>query len=224
MSTWIVLASGPSMLQEDADAVRGRGTVVAVNNTVAMAPWADILYSCDSSWWSHYSDPDKAPEMAAVLAGFTGERISIDPLAQRFRVRVMRREAGDGLGLRALRTGNNSGYQAINLAFLRGAKTILLLGLDMQHTDGKVHHHADHPPPLGNFHDSMPALCRGKFPALARDLAGQGVRVINCTRQTALTCFERMPLAAALRSIPRHRTRSEEAGHEPAFSLPRVRQ
>lgn len=201
MSVWFCLASGPSMTREDAEAVRGRGTVLAINTTILHAPWADVLYSCDSSWWKHYSDPAKAPAVAKVLAEFQGKRISSDPHATKFGARFIPRESGEGLGRRGLRTGNNSGYQAINLAWLQGARTIVLLGYDMQHTGGRVHWHGDHPRPLGNFGADMVTLCRPKFAALARDLRDEGVNVWNCTRDTALTCFPRMPLQQALASL-----------------------
>jgi hypothetical protein len=47
----------------------------------------------------------------------------------------------------------------------------------------------------------MPGTCAQKFDALARDLRAEGMRVINATWETALRCFERMPLADALRSV-----------------------
>ena len=191
------------MHADDIEAVRAfrrdhGAVVVAINNQVFAAPWADILYSCDSSWWGYYGDPEKSPDTARALSEFAGERISIDPHSVRYGVKVMRRETGDGLGRIGLRTGNNSGYQVLNLAWHRGAHCVILLGYDMQHTGGKTHNHGDHPRPLGNF--GLPAMCARKFDALASDLKNEGVRVINATRETALRCFERMPLADALRA------------------------
>jgi hypothetical protein len=168
---------------------------VAINNVgFLLAPWADILYSCDSAWWAHYADK---------VRHFAGERVTIDTkLHGRRDMTCLRKEAGEGLGRRAIRTGCNSGYQAINLAYLRGATTIVLLGYDMQHgADGRRHFHGDHPAPLGNFATGMPGLCASKFPALASDLSAEGVRVLNCTRQTALSCFERAPLSEVLAQL-----------------------
>lgn len=90
--------------------------------------------------------------------------------------------------------GGNSGYQAINLAFHTGAKRIVLLGFDMQRTDGKAHWFGNHP---GNMQVPSPyADWLHKFEQLAADLKVQGVEVLNCTRETALTCFERVSLDA----------------------------
>jgi hypothetical protein len=71
-----------------------------------------------------------------------------------------------------------------------------LLGLDCQYTGGKRHWHGDHPPGLGNA-KSLKKWPTG-FKRLASHCKGQGVEVINASRETALDCFERQPLEAVL--------------------------
>lgn len=188
--TWFCLASGPSMRADDVEAIRGRGKVIAVNNTVQLAPWADVLYSCDRAWWLAYADQIK---------GFAGWRVALAQDGLPSDVDGFPWSYASGLGLDRLHTGNNSGYQAINLAFLMGAKKIVLLGYDMQHP-GK-HWHPPHPAPLGNFCRGMPELCIPKFTALADDLRAQGIEVINASRETALTCFKRLTLAETLAQL-----------------------
>ena len=84
--------------------------------------------------------------------------------------------------------GGNSGYQAINLAHLWGARRIVLLGLDCGNGPaGEAHWFGQHPAPLGRVQPFD--LWRAKFPALAADLAADGVRVVNASRRTSLTCF-----------------------------------
>jgi hypothetical protein len=88
--------------------------------------------------------------------------------------------------------GFNGGFQAIGVAVHSGARRIILLGYDMQGT----HFHGQHPdrtkPP---FH-----LCIPAFASLVAPLSALGVEVLNCTRRTALTCFPRVALEAALPS------------------------
>lgn len=94
-----------------------------------------------------------------------------------------------GLHTEALGFGGNSGCSAINLALVMGAKRVLLLGFDCK---------------LGaqqemNWHDMrMEPAQPGVFPkfqegfhAIARDLPRvfPGCEVINCTPDSALTCF-----------------------------------
>ena len=92
--------------------------------------------------------------------------------------------------------GQNSGYQAIGLAYHLGASRILLLGYDMQFTDGRSHWHGDHPRGMGNA-NSVDKWAR-HFPAMAADLSAEGIEVLNCSRQTALTCFQRATIEDAL--------------------------
>jgi hypothetical protein len=69
----------------------------------------------------------------------------------------------------------------------------------MQNTGGRAHWFGDHPKPLrqaDNPSDFVPY-----FDALAPEYAAAGVRVINATAETALRCFERMPLEQAVASL-----------------------
>lgn len=84
----------------------------------------------------------------------------------------------------------NSGAAAINLAASFGAKKIILLGYDCQHTGGKAHWHSDHPKGLANA--GKVATWPAQFNKLAQALVG--VEVVNCSRQTALTCWPREEL------------------------------
>lgn len=164
--------------------------MVAINDAHRWAPWADVLYAADGKWWAHHNG---VPE-------FTGLKFSIQQQSAHFAgVQVLRNEGSDGLELEptGLRTGKNSGYQAINLAVHLGAKRILLLGYDMQVSAGQpTHFFGDHPRPLRS--NSPYPMFVTLFSTLVQPLRAAGVTVINCSRQTALTQFPRMPLREAL--------------------------
>lgn len=87
----------------------------------------------------------------------------------------------------------------MSLAAARGAETIVMLGYDCQHTDGKAHWHGNHPKGLGNA-GSVNKWTQS-FAELATDLKKKGVTAINASRATALDCFERMDLETALAKI-----------------------
>lgn len=179
-----ILATGPSQNQADIDLIRGKGTVYAVNNAIFMAPWADVHYACDEEWWKTYSP--KRPDW------FHGERLTISPYYYRHDCKRIASEHQNtqGFGLTAIRTGGNGGYQALNLAIIRGFKTICLLGFDHQHTKMKRHCHADHPQGMGNA--GAVDIWLKAMNVASRDT--HGAVVVNCTRETALECFERMAL------------------------------
>lgn len=98
--------------------------------------------------------------------------------------------------------GGNGGYQAMNLAYLWGARAIVLLGMDCGAPVGEpTHWFGDHTGKLGNPVPAAFESWRKNFILLANDLAADGIRVINCSRKTTLECFERMPLEDAQRAL-----------------------
>jgi len=190
-STVGCLGSGPSLIQADVDGCRDRAHVIAVNDTHRLAPWADVLYAADAKWWRRFGG----------VPAFLGRKYSIMPNGhkvpqQEFRdIHILRNTGDQGLERdpSGLRTGKNSGYQAINLAVHLGASQILLLGYDMQgdHFFGS-HPDKSHPP----FKHCLQA-----FPTLVSPLAEIGVSIVNCTPGSALTCFPMAPLASVLEEV-----------------------
>ena len=69
-----------------------------------------------------------------------------------------------------------------------------LSGYDCQHTGGKAHWHGNHPKGLGN------AGSVDKWPNQFRMLAARlpNIKIINCTRETALNVFPRGTLEEVL--------------------------
>jgi hypothetical protein len=96
-----------------------------------------------------------------------------------------------------LHTGGNSGYQAINLAYLLGASIIVLLAYDMRRSSGAVHWHGEHRTLRNPSEQTLVKWVRN-FDALAEDLDRDGVPVINCTLGSALRCFPRARLDEVL--------------------------
>ena len=182
--TVVCLGGGPSLTPADVDTVRGWAPVIAINDAYRVAPWADVLYACDDKWWAWHQG----------VATFAGAKYALDAKATRWPgVQVLRNAGEKGLELdpTGLRTGRNSGYQAINLAVHVGAARIVLLGYDMSPApDGRTHWFGDHP-------DKAPspyALMRTAFDTLVAPLAAAQVEVLNCSRRTALTAFPCAPL------------------------------
>lgn len=200
-STVVCLGSGPSLTPADVDACRGRARVIAIKDTHQLAPWADALYSGDEIWWR---------EHGAALA-FAGLRFGlVSPQEQRWvdlleQLGVHRLLIGSGSGLdadpRRLTTGGHSGYQAINLAVHLGAHTIVLLGYDMKPAvDGRVHYFGAHAYSTRNNSPRKrpPYEWLANFDSMGAPLERLGVRVLNASRETALTVFPRVSLEEAL--------------------------
>jgi len=90
-------------------------------------------------------------------------------------------------------SGGNSGYQAINLAYLLGATRIILIGFDMRWTGGKAHWFGNHPEGLTN---QEPDRYIKAFRTIKPDK--YGLEIINCSRATALDAFPRRNLEDVL--------------------------
>lgn len=187
MTTAICIASGPSLTAEDVDYCRGKGKVYVVNNCYQLAPWADVLYACDQRWWDMYIDD--------VREKFKGELWTIDTrAAEAYRLNTVgvANNVPFSTHPEAIALGSNSGFQAKNLAYIQGASRIILLGYDMApRADGVRHWHGDHPRALLQTNAVEYPKWVQKFNAAAPHIP---VPVINCSRVTALECFERRPL------------------------------
>lgn len=153
--------------------------------------FADALYACDEQWWHVHAQKARS--------AFQGECWTQDErAAAKHNINRIKSENLPGLGrYDVIHQGGNSGYQAINLAYLWGAQTIIMLGLDCSKSpDGQAHWFGQHGPELTQ--QQPYDIWQARFPALAQELKDDGVRVLNCSRQTALTCFERMTLENAI--------------------------
>lgn len=119
-----------------------------------------------------------------------------DAAARKYGLQYFRGLPHDGLSREwgVLHQGCNSGYQALNLAVLLGAKRIMLLGFDMRIVDERRHFFGDHP--KGMNVQSNYAQWITKFKTIPPDLTG--VEVFNCTKGSALKCFPYKPLKKLL--------------------------
>jgi hypothetical protein len=191
-ATVAILGTGPSLCGSDVALVRGRARVIAINDAMDLAPWAEILYSSDQMWWSR-------PKGAT----FTGAKFGIAPRKNRDHrfplhpdVHVLRNTGPFGLETdpSGLRHGHNSGFAAINLAVHLGAARILLLGYNMGPVDRRLHFNGAR----GNG-ANFGRFARA-YDTIVAPLKALGVSVLNCTPRSHLRCFPTADLRDALGS------------------------
>lgn len=163
MTLWAVLATGPSMSKDVANAVRGKARVIAVSDAYRLAPWADALVSHDRSWWRRYPEALK----------FRGKKIC------RFR------QPGTQIFNTDLPSGCNSGFMGMHVAASkelwgkRAATKIILLGFDMQGD----HFFGRHPPQLKT------TTAKRRLVHLRQFEYWRGCEVVNCTPGSKLEFF-----------------------------------
>jgi hypothetical protein len=163
---------------------------LVVNDAWEWMPWARWIFASDLRWWDA-----RWPEVKK----FSGEKWTRDPVAaKKYGLRYIESKPLNGLSYdpNVIHEGCNSGYMAINLALHFGAKRAILLGYDAKGNSGKTH--------FFGRHDERGIPDRpdyGDLPAMFERMKPKGIEVINCTRDTAITCFKRMDLDDAL-SLP----------------------
>lgn len=189
-STIVCLGTGPSLTLEDVQYCRGRARVIAIKHAIELAPWADVLYSCGvdaGQWWQRNGNR---------INEFAGLRYTLDPKAAPWAT-VLRQTGVAGIETdpSGLRTGRNSGYQAINLAVHLGAARIALLGYDMAvDAQGQHHYFGTH------WHGARPPFeaFRQYFETVIEPLRQIGIAIVNASRSTTLTAIPKLSLEEAL--------------------------
>ncbi len=192
-STVAILAPGPSMSQAVADAVKAKGLpTIAITTAGQLAPWADMLYAADGDFWTFSR---WAADFKGLKVGMcTHPGVKEIAISRRTEERGQDRHNGFDPDPSKLRTGGNSGYQALSIAVHAGAARVLLFGFDMQGT----HFHGEHRQPLRNTHPEQFEKWRARFNELAPILLAYRVDVVNCSPDSALTCFRKMTPEDAL--------------------------
>jgi hypothetical protein len=165
--------------------------LVVVNNAYQYLPFADAHYAGDLMWWREYSKD--------LAKRFHGEKWgSHQTIAQQYGTSYVKCVHRAGLGTGdVIHSNGNSGFQAINLAYLLGSRRILLVGFDMKlGPNGEKHVHPDHPKNM--VQAQMFSEWIHKAATLAKDLKLSGCEVVNCSVETALTCWPRATLLSQL--------------------------
>jgi hypothetical protein len=160
--------------------------VIAVQDAYKDFPQADILYGCDPSWWDGFQ------------GGFDGELWSTHDVQKN--VDNDKTELADRLDIHCvegrwqnkcdasfstdpsyINYGDNSGFQALNLAILLGCERIILIGYNLSGTN-KFQQRDFHSP----YHRFI------EFFNKAAETLPSNVEVINATPNSALECFPKM--------------------------------
>lgn len=217
--TAVVLGGGPSLTLDQIELAQsahaaGRVHCIAVNDTYLWAPWADVSYFADAQFWEwHSTGIDKpllglkAGQVRQRFADFAGQKCSIENSSDNIKedaVHILRNKRSPNNaqtlslepGVLATAHGKNSGFQALNIAALAGAKKIILLGFDGRPAaNGMEHFHGGHPRPTpSHFYEAM----RKGFSAAEGAIKAAGVLVLNCSPGSGIDSFPKMPLAEAL--------------------------
>lgn len=176
-----ILGGGPSLRGFDFESLRGCGHVVAVNDAIFAAPWADTAITIDIIWLANRVN---------ALRHFDGEMIAavpddFEPVDAPVRYVLRRPGAMVSERMGIVYTGDNSGFAALGMAIMRGASRIALLGYDMT---APGHFHAGYTWRSRYGVGDYPRWAR-YFHALKRIADERGIQIINCNRNSGIRCF-----------------------------------
>ena len=154
---------------------------------------ADVLYFGDRSWWQK--------DGPAVLAFFRGKYIVTSSRATAPNILNVMNTGMMGLETKTtgVRSGSNSGYQAINLAYHFGVRRIVLLGFDQNILAGESHVHGGYGMAPESVQHVLQARMLPFFAHLVKPLAKAGVEVLNASPESALTWWPKITLDEAAR-------------------------
>lgn len=189
-----LIGGGPSLRGFDFELLRRR-TTVAVNDAALHLPWATALFSLDQTWVS---------KREREIRAFAGEKFLAPPESLVGRidgVTYLRRCHDPGLSTdpSSICLGGNSGYGALNLAYLKRAKRIVLLGFDLSTENGRNWH-------VGYQWNTSPRCHHfdgwaRHFAEAAVILKREGVEVVNASADSVIDCFPKIPLKVLVEQL-----------------------
>lgn len=164
-----------------------KGRIIAVKQSVLLRPDADVL------WFGGEHTAKIALPLVPVFQGtYMAVRGKSCPELPASVKRVGRSKDHWHLSDDPTKVcGYDTGTSAINLAYHFGATEIILLGYDMRGGrwfNGEIPHPQPMPPESNHLGHMAP------LPKLAEDCKAKGIRVVNCSPISAVTCFEKQSL------------------------------
>ncbi len=196
----VIVASGPSLSDEQCKLIDNaylddRCRVIAVNDSYKrLAPdCIDLVHAADGLWWRTY---ETTVNKYAIFANYSTADASVACTGLDF----VPSKVGQGLapkGSPYIHRHHSSAHQAVEIAVQRGADHIILVGVDCKaDAQGKKHWFGDHPP---RFLSPQPFdLWIQDWNAIAKSAQERGIRIVNCSLDTAVECFERSTLEKEL--------------------------
>jgi len=203
----VIIGTGPSLTAEQLDYIAEARAldacrVFGVNNAFQCAPYLDVLMSCNVEWWDYYADDAQFMEFR--------ERFDCDlwtwdkPTAKLQDVNHVWGKWGDSFSTNPdfIHYGHSSGFQILNLAYHYGVREFILVGYDMRYLPGYDRRHrkagagrhffGEYPKELQHWPNVGP---KGEFTGLLKvfktiDTRALGVKIVNCSPDSALDFFE----------------------------------
>lgn len=195
---WVFLVGGGPSLRGFDFAALARRAHIAINKAFLSCPRADAVYWGDGKFWNEHRDRLLDQRLVSGVRFALRDDVyrAVYPPHQ---VETMANGGMTGLSTRwpVIRHGNNSGYAAINLATLLGARRLCLLGYDMRlGPEGEDHWHDGYAEKIRAH--TLECHMLPHFASLVEPLRQIGVEVVNASPESALPHWPKITPAEAL--------------------------
>lgn len=193
MKPVVCVASGPSLTMKQVrliakEKAAGRCDVIAINDTVYPCWFADYLYACDNAWWAENGPLERFGGQRVTLHG-NGEEPPLYPGICSLECTGV---SGYDPRYGKIRSGGNSGYQAVHMAAQFGYDDIVLVGYDFSADGARDHWFGRHDGRMDKHSNSDQWLV--EFRNLTDILHSRGVLVRNATNMSRITWLQRATL------------------------------
>lgn len=198
----IIVGSGSSLKGFDFNLLNGLGYILAVKEAIWDLPFADACFSLHLPWTKRR--PAELTELAsritlylAVPKGMSEKQYgSIIPRAI-YIDRGNEKHLSDNPAL--IHAGGNSGFGALNLAYLKRAKSIYLFGFDFNRNGG---HYCPERYEEPDSHNARYWENWGdNFINTKQQLAKAGISIINASPNSSIKAFPKATIEAALERL-----------------------
>lgn len=177
--TVYIIGGGPSLDRIDLSKLKGK-CCIAINEAFELE-LTDTMFFGDRNWWELYGSKHVGDNMTVYSTSDI-----IDPKV----TNIMHKDRGMSDDPSWIAWNSNSGFAAINLALLGGAKKIILIAFDMKKENGR-----------NNWHKNIRAkiidakyqdfLMFAEIMKKGLDKKYPDVEIINANPDSALTLFQK---------------------------------
>jgi hypothetical protein len=190
-----IVGGGPSLRGFDFDRLRGRGHIIAVNQSMFDSP-CECGVTVDHIFIGVRTEElrEFARHKELYIAAGDPERLPFIECASYLKIVS---EPGLSMNVEYLHKGATSGYAALGIAVLKRSRMIYLLGFDYS-VDGSNHHYHNRYPWHHKASDQSWAVWARRYEPAAKDCLNLGVRVFNASPNSALPYFPKVTLEEAL--------------------------
>lgn len=180
----LIVATGPSLKREDVEWWSAGRKVYAVSNAYRYCDRVDLLYACDEQWYDVHEPSTRHIAERWTTCDAAATKYGLHHIPGHYGPPAF--DTGD-----AIAYGGNSGFQALNLAYIHGCCDAVLLGFDCgQEPGGPSHCFGEHPSACDNPRPYRRWLEHWR--KAAPEIAAAGMVVRNATRGGWLDVFPRV--------------------------------